>query len=199
MIAELYLAGRHQVATNLLILTLEKRPSAQIQNLIFDLEAMQPGAKAVMAAAARTLTPEDAASLLLRMERCGLPEQAQVIFRSTIYNGLVGQSGSFLAALGLSNSSYARVDVLCNDAREMGVETVAYLLLALESASLTNHVAAIIQVRCHSCPILDVVMLISRLTASNRGPLMERVVTGILDHFVNARSLTEQVSLLAAP
>lgn len=198
MIAELYLAGRHQVATNLLMLTLEKRPSAQIQHLIFDLEAMQPGAEAVMAAAARTLTPEDAASLLLRIERCGLPEQAQVIFRSTIYNDLVRQSGSFLAALGLSNSSYARVDVLCNDAREIGVETVAYLPLALESASLTNHVAAIIQVRCHSCPILDVVMLISRLTASNRGPLMERVVTGILDHFVNARSLTEQVSPLAA-
>ncbi|MFB7600123.1 ATP/GTP-binding protein [Streptomyces sp. NPDC056160] len=199
LISELYLTGRHQFAANLLVLTVRARTVEQVARLIELLGTMAPGAEAVMGAAARLLAPEEAGTLLTCLERFGLPEPAEVVFRCIVYDELVGHAGLFLAALAQAGSRYARLDVLCEHAAGMGESTVASLLLALESASLGFHLDAVIQDRFLRCPVVDVVLLARRLDSiGGGGPRVEGVLRRLVHHTVGARSLADQAALVTA-
>ncbi|KQX65177.1 hypothetical protein [Streptomyces sp. Root1310] len=199
LIDELYMSGRHQLATDLLMLIMDRRDTAQIRQLIGGLDCLVPGSEAIMAAATRILAPERAAALLTCLEFCGLPDHATVVFRCMVYDDLVGHAGLFLQSLGRSGSHYARLDVLRRHAHGMGVETAAHLMLALESATLTVHLDTLIQDLCLNCPVLDIVLLVSRTMAvGGPAPRSERVVRRIIDQVVDRRPVSDQAGLLSA-
>ncbi|MET8137997.1 ATP/GTP-binding protein [Streptomyces sp. NPDC005251] len=199
LIDELYMSGRHQLATDLLMLIMDRRQPTQIRQLMEALDLLAPGSEAIMAAAARTLAPERAATLLTYLELCGLPDHATVVFRCMVYDDLVGHAGLFLQSLRTSGSRYALLDVLRQHAEGMGVETAARLMLALESATLTVHLDALIQDRCLNCPVLDIVLLVSRIMAAGGpAPRSEHVVQRIIDRVVDKRPVSEQAELLSA-
>ncbi|MFI6037721.1 ATP/GTP-binding protein [Streptomyces sp. NPDC051315] len=199
LISELYITGRHQLATELLVLTVHTRPAAQIRELVGTLEGMTPGAEAVLRATARTLTPEDAAWLLTCLEGYGLHAQAETVFRCTVHDELVGHAGLFLTALARTDSRWARQDALCEYAADMAVATLAPLLLALESASLTGHLDAVVRRCCVACPVLDITLLAKRFDAESALALRaDSVMRRVLHHVVRARSLPDLAALVGA-
>ncbi|GCB52078.1 hypothetical protein SNL152K_9434 [Streptomyces sp. NL15-2K] len=199
LISELHMTGRHQFAANLLVLIVRMRPVGQIAKLLENLGGMAPGPEAIMRTAARVLTPAEAAALLTWLEHHGLSQPAEVIFRCTVHDELVGQAGLFLAALAGSGSRYASQEVLCRYAGDMEVATLASLMLALESASLIGHLDAVIHDRYVDCPVLNVVLLAKRLdSAGGVGLRVERVLRRVVDHMVRARSLADQAALVGA-
>ncbi|QHC30744.1 ATP/GTP-binding protein [Streptomyces sp. HF10] len=199
LISELYLTGRHQLAANLLVLTVRTRAADQIAELLEILDDMAPGSEAVMRAASRVLTPADAAELLTWLEHYGLSEPADALFRCTVHDELIGQAGIFLAVLAKAGSRYASQDVLCRHAGGMEVTPLASLLLALESAALTGHLQAVIHDRYAECPVLDVALLATRLHSTGGiGLRVERVLKRVVSHMVRVRSLTDQAALVGA-
>ncbi|HZF90591.1 ATP/GTP-binding protein [Streptomyces sp.] len=197
LISELYMTGRHQFAANLLVLTVRTRAVSEIVQLLELLGRMAPGLESIMRTAARVLTPAEAAALLTWLERHGLDEPAEAVFRCTVHDELVGQAGLFLAALAEAGSAYASRHVLCRHAGTMDPATLAPLLLALEAASLTAHLDAIIHDRYVHCPIVDVALLARRLdSAGGVRPRVERVLERLVHHTVRTRSLTDQAVLV---
>ncbi|MFG2207646.1 ATP/GTP-binding protein [Streptomyces sp. NPDC048638] len=199
LMSELYMTGHHQFAADLLVLAVRTRAAEQIAELLEILGGMATGSESIMRAAARVLPPAEVAALLTWLEWRGLSEHADALFRCTVYDDLVGQSGLFLEALAEAGSRYARQDVLCRHAGDMEPATLASLMLALESASLTSHLDAAIHVRYVECPVLDVVQLAKRLhSTGGAGLRAERVLRRVVDHLVRARSLADQAVLVGA-
>ncbi|QIJ63512.1 ATP/GTP-binding protein [Streptomyces sp. JB150] len=199
LISELHMAGRHQFAANLLVLTVRSRPVDQIEQLLDLLGGMAPGLESVMRTAARILTPAECAALLTWLEHHGLDAPAEAVFRCAVHDELAGQAGLFLAALAEAGSRCAGRDVLCRHASTMEVPTLAHLMLALESASLTSQLDAVITDRYLHGPVVDVALLVKRLgSTSGVGPRAERVQRRILHHMVRARSCADQAALVGA-
>jgi hypothetical protein len=198
LISELHMTGRYPYAANLLVMTVRTRAVDQIAKLLEILDCMAPGSDSIMRMAARVLTPTEAAALLTSLEHHGLPEPAEAIFRCTVHDELVGQAGLVLAALVETGSRYASQDVLCQHAGDMAVATLASLMLALESASLTGHLDAVIHDRCVDCPVVDVALLAKRLVSPGSVGRDERVLRRVVDYMVRARSLADQAALVAA-
>ncbi|MDX3640338.1 ATP/GTP-binding protein [Streptomyces sp. MB09-02B] len=200
LISDLYMVGRHQHAAELLVMTLRRRPAELVQELVGVLVGLTVGSEAVLRAAARTLPPATAAALLVCLERIGLLEQAATIFQSMVHNELAGHAGLFLSTLAQAGSHYGSHEALEQHARTMSVPTLAPLLLALESASLTEHLDAVILASCSDCPFLDVAMLLKRLDFldSAHDQRIRSVVQRILEHTVHTRSPGNQAALVGA-
>ncbi|MBK3579860.1 ATP/GTP-binding protein [Streptomyces sp. MBT65] len=199
LISELYMTGRHQLSTDLLLRTVASRSTEQIRDVVRTLDSLTPGSEPVLRVAVRTLTSEKVAQLLIRMERCGLPEQAETIFRCTVHDDLIGHIGQFLTALVLGRSHYGGKDVLCRYAKEMTVSALAPLMLALDSAPLGKHLDAVIESCCTDNPILDVMLLTKRLGAET--PMILRadsVLRRLLKYMVRARSVVDLTALVGA-
>ncbi|KAB1987474.1 coiled-coil domain-containing protein [Streptomyces triticiradicis] len=199
LVDELYMSGRHQLATDLLMLIMDRKDPLQIRQLVAAMDGLVPGTEAILGAATRVLAPERTAALLNYLEFCGLQDHATVVFRSMVYDDLVGHAGLFLQSLGTSGSHYARLDVLREHAQGMDAAFAAQLMLALESAALATHLEALIQDRCTNCPVLDIVLLISRITSiGGPVPRSERVTQRIIEHVVEKRPVSDQAKLLPA-
>ncbi|WP_217546500.1 ATP/GTP-binding protein [Streptomyces sp. GbtcB6] len=199
LISELYMTGRHQLSTKLLLQTIADRPDPQVRELARALDGMAPGSEAALQAAVRSLSPDDAAQLLIRMDAYGLPEQAETVFRCAVHDELAGQAGQFLATLVRKKSRYGDQYELCQHARGMTPSTLAPLLLAIESASLTGHLDAVIRTYCTDCPIVDVVLLAKRLAAEKLLVMRANSVFGkILEHMVQTRSIADLSGLVSA-
>ncbi|MFM9456895.1 coiled-coil domain-containing protein [Streptomyces europaeiscabiei] len=200
LLGDLYMAGRHQHAAELLVMTLRGRPAEVVQELVSVLVGLTAGSEAVLRAAARTLPPATAASLLVCLEHNGLLVQAQTIFQCMVHNELAGHAGLFLAALAQAGSQYGSHEALCQHARGMAVASLAPLMLALESASLTDHLDAVILASCSTCPSLDVTMLLKRLDSLNNPSdhRVRSVVQRLFEHTVQTRTVSYQAALVGA-
>ncbi|MEV4340356.1 ATP/GTP-binding protein [Streptomyces sp. NPDC049590] len=197
LISELHLAGRVQFAVDLLDLVVRTRTADQIAQLLHHLDGTALGAGPLLWSAARALAPAQAAALLAGLERHGLAEPAEIVFRCMLHGELVGQASLFLAALAEAGSQYADEHLLCRLANDMDPAPLASLLLALATAGLTGPLDAVIRTRYADCPILDVTLLAKQLPAggSVRG---EWVLGCVLAHVIHVRSLADQVALVSA-
>lgn len=199
LISELYMTGRHQLSTKLLLQTIADRPDPQVRELARALDNMAPGSEAVLQAAVRALSADDAALLLIRMDAFGLPDQAETVFRCAVHDELAGHAGQFLTALAREESRYGDQYELCQHAMKMTPSALAPLLLAIESASLTGHLDAVIRMYCTNCPVLDVVLLTKRLAAEKVLVMRANsVFERILGHMVRMRSVADLSGLVGA-
>ncbi|MBK3646395.1 ATP/GTP-binding protein [Streptomyces sp. MBT33] len=199
LISELYMTGRHQLSTNLLLQRVNSGSPQQIRELVTSLDVLTPGSESVLRAAVRTLSPEHAAQLLLRMESCELDAQSETVFRATVHDELIGHAGQFLAALVRDGSRYGDADVLRRYAEELPMPALAPLMLAIESASLAGHLDSVIESCCTSCPAIDIVMLAKRLAAENLLVMRaDGVLQRLLDQTVRSRPVADLAALVAA-
>ncbi|MFI1032027.1 ATP/GTP-binding protein [Streptomyces sp. NPDC020951] len=197
LISEFHLAGRAQFAASLLVRAVCTRDAGSVRELMTALVPMAPGAESVLRSASRSLPPAEAALLLVRLENYGLTGHADTVFQSTVHDELVGHAGHFITALAEAGSRYARQDALARYAGEMVVSTLAPLMLALDSASLGDHLDTIIRGSCLQCPVLDLRLLAKRLEAeSSYGQRVERVERRVEYHVVRERSLDDLAALV---
>nr|WSY53925.1 hypothetical protein OG999_29955 [Streptomyces sp. NBC_00886] len=200
LITNFYEAGRHQYAAELLILTVRSRAASEVRALIGVLDGLAPGSQTIVRIAARNSQPRDTATLLTWLERRGLHAHAEVVFHHTLNDQSVRHLGEFLSALAEARSSYVDQVALCERATAASTSAAARLLLALDSTSLIERLAAMVDTLSKERSAQDVTRLVIDLETldSPLKPLSWSVVQRLLRNVVRTRSTTDQAAMACA-
>ncbi|MEU0989232.1 ATP/GTP-binding protein [Streptomyces sp. NPDC005953] len=192
----LYVTGRPQLASVLLGYAVQGRTTEQTAQMLDALDQMQPGWDTLAREIGRRLAPDEAADLVAGLEAGGMARQADALFRAVVDGDLAGHVARFLAALDAAGCTRGHRDMLHRYTSSAGVRAQANLLLALETAGLTEHRDALIRSRYAVCPVGETGELMTRLTAAG-GEHATGLVEHVIDHMVTARSIADLVSLFS--
>ncbi|MEV6385632.1 hypothetical protein AB0M31_40200 [Streptomyces sp. NPDC051773] len=200
LITDFYTAGRHQYSARLLTMTVRSRAASEIRTLISLLDEKPPGSESIVRTAARNSMPRDTAVLLTWLDRRALPAHTETVFQLALNESGIRALGEFLSALDEARSPYVDPVALSERAQAAPAPVTARLLLALDSATLLQHLVRVVETLSQAWSVQDITRLVVDLEALDNPlkPQAWSVIQRVLHNVVRDRCTADQAALACA-